>query len=184
MDNPLNVNDDKAFDNLIDFGMPMRQADFGALVGITQQAVSAFVVQGVLVHGATGGEWLQAYCHRLREEAAGRKSNGGLDLVQERAGLAKSQREAQEIKNAVAKREFAPVALLSQVLASAAQSVSDQLDALPGILKKAVPDMPDAARDVIDQTCRSARNNWFVSTLSLELSDEDDELDDEIEGDE
>lgn len=178
MNDVLNVSADKAFDNLIDFEMTMRQGDFGVLVGISQQAVSSFVVAGILPHGATAGEWLRMYCHRLREEAAGRSSDGDLDLVQERAGLAKAQRESQEIKNAVTKREYAPVALLSEVLASASQSVADQLNALPGTLKKVAPDMPEAARDAIDAACRTARNNWVMATLNLESNtqiDEDDE---------
>ena len=181
MDNSLNVNVDKAYDNFIDFSMPIRQADFGALVGISQQAVSSFVTAGLLEQGATAGEWLQAYCFRLREQAAGRASDGKMDLVQERARESREKWIAQELKNAVTQRTYAPVALLSEILASASQSIADQLNALPGILKKVAPDMPETARDAIDEVCRTARNNWVLATANLEVSDEDD---DESEDDE
>jgi hypothetical protein len=47
---------------------------------------------------------LLAYCARLREMAAGRQSDaGGLDLIQERAALAREQRIGHEIKNAVSR---------------------------------------------------------------------------------
>lgn len=70
----------------------------------------------MLTKGDNAHSWLLGYCDRLRGMAAGRHSAGGLDLVQERAALARSQREAQELKNAVARGEFAPIGLLADVL--------------------------------------------------------------------
>lgn len=176
MENEVNDRASKGFDNFVDFGMRVRQADFADMVGVTQPVVSGLVTAGILAQDGTAGEWLLAYCYRLREQAAGRSSDGGLDLVQERAGLAREQRISQELKNGVTKREYAPVALLSEILASASQSVADQLNALPGTLKKVAPDMPEAARDAIDEVCRTARNNWVLATLNLEAKHiEDDE---------
>jgi len=73
---------------VIDLDEQMRQADFGALVGISQPAVSDLVTRGVLKQGLNAGEWLHAYCGHLREIAAGRASNGDHDLATERARLA------------------------------------------------------------------------------------------------
>jgi phage terminase Nu1 subunit (DNA packaging protein) len=150
-------------------GIPCRQADFGALVGISQQAVSDLVSKGVLVDGDPLGVWLLAYCARLREQAAGRMGSeiGGLDLAQERAALAREQRMGIEIKNAVLRGEFAPIQLLAEVLASASQAVAERFDHLPGMLKKAAPELQDAARDQVMTIIATARNEWVRDTAQL-----------------
>lgn len=148
---------------------PCKQADFGALVGISQQAVSDLVSRGVLENGAPLGQWLLAYCHRLREQAAGRMGSeaGGLDLAQERAALAREQRIGIALKNAVLRGEYAAVALLGEVLATASQAVAERFDHLPGQLRKACPDLPPAAVEQLQAIIASARNEWVKSTAAL-----------------
>lgn len=146
----------------------MTQAEFGELVGISQQAVSSLVQAGVLVAGRPWGEWLLAYCERLREQAAGRMgAEEGLDLVQERAALARSQRIAQDLKNAVARGEYAPIGLLTDVLALASSAVVDRFDQLDGALRKACPDLPEQARVAVQSVLATARNEWIKSTAQL-----------------
>jgi hypothetical protein len=74
----------------IDLSIRVTQEDFGALVGISQPAVSGLLANGVIQKEGTAAQWLLAYCSRLREQAAGRlgADGGALDLVQERAALA------------------------------------------------------------------------------------------------
>jgi phage terminase Nu1 subunit (DNA packaging protein) len=161
------------------------QAAFGAAVGISQQAVSELVRGGVLSDGATAAEWLLAYCHRLREQAAGRMGADtyGLDLVQERAALARAQREGIEIKNAALRGDFASVQLLAQVLANASQAVAERFDHLKADMRKACPDLPPEAADLVVTTIAEARNTWVAETAELvaqKLQPEDDpEADDE-----
>jgi phage terminase Nu1 subunit (DNA packaging protein) len=160
----------------------VSQEEFGRLVGISQQKVSQLVNDGVLERGATALEWLRVYCDRLREMAAGRGSEGGgLDLVQERAALAREQRIGQAIKNAVARTEYAPVSALAEVLATASQAVAERFDALPGKLRTVCPDLPDAARTAIETAMAEARNEWVRATESLTVSRLDDEHDEEDE---
>ena len=151
---------------VIDLAAPATQSDVAMVVGVSQQAISALVTEGKLQTAGTLGEVLQAYCQRLRAQAAGRMGDevGGLDLVQERAALAREQREGQAIKNAVARKEFAPVGLLADVLGMAASSVVDRFDQLEGSLRKACPDLPDEAKTTIQQVIASARNEWIRST--------------------
>lgn len=127
------------------------------------------VGEGTLAKGASAHVWLLAYCGRLREQAAGRQSSDvdGLDLVQERAALAREQRRSYEIKNAVAEGTYAPIGLLAQVLATASQGVVDRFDMLPGQLKKVCPDLPDAARQQVEAAIASARNEWIRATGRL-----------------
>jgi phage terminase Nu1 subunit (DNA packaging protein) len=153
---------------LVDLSKPMTQAAFGELVGMTQQAVSEFVKVAALGPGVPAGDMLVAYCERLREMAAGRMGEaGGLDLVQERAALAREQRLGYEIKNEVARRTYAPIALLAETLALASQSVVEQFEQLPSALKKSCPDLPEAARDQVMKAVAAARNAWVDRTRQL-----------------
>jgi phage terminase Nu1 subunit (DNA packaging protein) len=154
---------------MLDLTQPMRQVDFGELVGVSQQAVSEFLKGAALGPGVSVGEMLLAYCARLREMAAGRQSAeaGGLDLIQERAALAREQRIGHEIKNAVSRREYAPIELLAQTLADASQAVVERFDQLPGSLRKACPELPEAARDQVMSAIAAARNEWVKGTAQL-----------------
>lgn len=154
---------------LIDLSKPVLQADLAVMVGVSQQAISALMGDGKLPSSGTLGEVLLAYCKRLRDQAAGRLGDGaeGLDLVQERAALTREQREGQAIKNAVARKEFAPVGLLSDVLGMASSSVVDRFDQLEGALRKACPDLPDEAKTTVQQVIAAARNEWIRATASL-----------------
>lgn len=146
---------------------PISQAEFAQIVGISEARASTLISEGVLVKGDNAHSWLLGYCERLRDMAAGRASVGGLDLVQERAALARSQREAQELKNAVARGEFAPIGLLADVLGQAASAVVDRMDQVEGDLRKACPDLPEDARVVVLRTLANARNEWIRSTAKL-----------------
>lgn len=169
---------------VIDLGVRGTQAQLANMVGISQQAVSAAGIPP-----GTLGEMLIAYCTRLREQAAGRMSadGEGLDLVQERAALARSQREAQDMKNAVARGDYAPVGLLADVLGAASSAVVDRFEQLDGALRKACPDLPEAARVAVQQVIASARNEWIRSTASLveaqlaDVAEDDDEADQLLE---
>jgi len=145
---------------------PISQAEFAQVVGVSEARVSQLVSEGVLVRGDTAQAWLVAYCDRLRDQAAGRLGAelGGLDLVQERAALAREQREGQAIKNAVARKEYAPVGVLSDVLGMAASAVVDRFDQLEGVLRKAVPDLPDEAKTAVLKVIANARNEWIRAT--------------------
>lgn len=167
----------------MDLHSPCTQQEFGELVGISQQAVSRLQTEGVMREGASLGAWLLGYCDRLREQAAGRMGSevDGLDLVQERAALARAQREAQELKNAVARSEYAPIGLLADVLGRASSSVVDRFDLLEGSLRKSCPDISDDVLLTVLGVVTAARNEWVRATTTLVdeaidrmLSDEDD----------
>ena len=110
-----------------------------------------------------------AYIRRLREQAAGRAGSetGGLDLVQERAALAREQRIGQAIKNGVARKEYGPVGLLADVLGTAASAVVDRFDHLEGVLAKSCPDLPEEAKTAVLTVIAAARNEWIRATAQL-----------------
>lgn len=159
------------------------QQDFAEMVGVSEARISQLMTDGVLVRGDTAHAWLVGYCERLRDQAAGRlgDSGGGLDLVQERAALARSQRIAQDMKNAVARGEYAPTGLLADVLSAAGSGLVDRFDQLEGTLRKSCPDLPHEAVEAILAIMASARNEWIRSTQRLVIerldamtTDEDD----------
>ncbi|TCP06576.1 terminase small subunit [Caldimonas thermodepolymerans] len=165
----------------MNLAQPITQAEFAQLVGISEAKVSQLVSEGVLVRGESGQAWLHAYCGRLREMAAGRMSeSGGLDLVQERARLAREQADAVAMKNKIMRKEYAPVSLLSEVLASASQALAAKLEALPMQLKRASRNLSADDIAMLEREVARARNEWVEATSSLDLalgapSDEDDE---------
>ena len=148
---------------------PITQEAFGSLVGITQSSVSRLQAEGILPEPLVAGAALLAYCHRLREQAAGRLGGtvGGLDLAQERAALARAQRMLAEDRLAVLRGESAPITLLAEVLATASQAVAQRFDHLPARIRRACPDLPSAASDVVVATIAEARNQWVLETVAL-----------------
>ena len=165
---------------------PVSQAEFAAMIGVSEARASQLVSEGVIVRGDTAREWLVAYCERLRDQAAGRlgEGAGGLDLVQERAALAREQRIGQAIKNGVARKEYGPVGLLADVLGTAASAVVDRFDHLEGVLAKSCPDLPEEAKTSVLTVIADARNEWIRATAKLVdeavdamlAADEDDDM--------
>lgn len=78
------------------------------------------------------------------------------------------QREGQAIKNAVARKEYAPIGLPADVLGMASSASSNRFDQLEGTLKKQTcPDLPDEAKTTVQQVIAEARNEWVRSTAKL-----------------
>ncbi|MDR1661226.1 MAG: hypothetical protein LBR95_02190 [Azoarcus sp.] len=130
----------------------MSQDEFGKLVGITQPAVSDLVKRGILT-GKNAREWILQYCQHLREIAAGRasKNGDGLDLVAERARLAKAQADAQEMKNLVERRQLIPADEIEPRLAAACITAREMLLDSVQRLARELP-VDTAAREKMLQT--------------------------------
>lgn len=145
------------------------QADFAEMVGLSEARVSQLVADGVVPRNETAHNMLLAYCERLRDQAAGRAGAevGGLDLVQERAALAREQRIAQEIKNKAARGEYAPVGLLAAVLGQASGAVADRFDQIERALRLKRPDIDDELMAAVLAVVTSARNEWIRATARL-----------------
>ncbi|WP_225548144.1 terminase small subunit [Chromobacterium violaceum] len=134
------------------------QSEFGQLVGISQQAVSELMARGILVPGDQLRGWLQAYCSNLREQAAGRATEGGVSLVTERARLAKEQADRVARLNARESRELAPVWALEVTLAGISRQIASVLEAIPVKIKRASATISTADLDMITREIIAARN--------------------------
>ncbi|GGX01502.1 hypothetical protein GCM10011282_04290 [Undibacterium macrobrachii] len=146
----------------------MTQTQFAELVGVSQQAISSLVGRGVLNSGDTGAVWLKHYCENLREQAAGRASMGDLDLVQERARLAKEQADRVEMQNQLARKEVAPVNLIELVLADVARKIISELDAIPVELKRNSKSISSEDLQYISNEIVKARNKAAQIELNLD----------------
>lgn len=144
------------------------QAEIAAHLDISDRRLRELLTEFSLDHKrAPMADIRIRYIRKLREEAAGRAAGGDLDLAGERALLARAQREGQEIKNHTARGTYAPIELLSDVLANASQAVVDRLDQIPADLRRVCPDLPQAVRDAVMAEIASARNEMVRKTASL-----------------
>ena len=169
------------------------QIEMAGHVDLSDRSVRELEAKLKLPNDYTRAAFRVAYIRHLREVAAGRTSSTeeALDLAAERAALAKAQREGVEIKNSVLRGDYASVTLLAEVLANASQSVAERFDHLPGLLRKTLPDLPQAAVDQVMVVIAAARNEWTRATVELVrttlTTPEDDEpqldLDDEPRAD-
>ena len=144
--------------NMIDMSSVITQAAFGDMVGISQQAVSAMIREGVLLPDQSAKVWLRAYCSRLREQAAGRYSVGDLDLTEQRARLASEQADKVAMHNKVMRGEYLPVMTLTTALADASRQIVSILDALKMKLKRQNSKLTADDLDLVDTEIATARN--------------------------
>lgn len=154
----------------------VTQAQFAELVGISQQAVSDLTARGILRRGDSAGQWLIAYCANLRGQAAGRASMGDLDLVQERARLAKEQADRVALENQQSRRELAPVALMESTLGMLANKIVGVLESIPVNLRRNTALPAEAIHFVRDEII-NARNTIANITLDLEEDEGTEESD-------
>lgn len=161
-----------------DLTRPMKQAEFGDLVGISQPAVSDLVRRRVLLDGASGDEWLLAYCDHLREVAAGRGGDNALELAAERARLAKEQADKIAMANAVTRGELAPAHLLEEVLAKAGARAGRILETIPGMLRRRLPQL--TADDIAEVARIVAKARNIAAGMRLADATAEDDADDDI----
>lgn len=163
---------------MVNFDAHMSQAEFGELVGVSQQAISSLLVRNVLSPDGSAGQWLREYCSNLREVAAGRSSSdGSFDLVEERARLAKEQADRIAMQNAERRHELAPVEAMEMVLAAVGVKVGKILDTIPGLVRRRVPGICSDVIEAIESDIAKCRNMAASMTLAS-LSDEDDDSSD------
>jgi len=161
--------------NETDLELDMKQTDFAALVGISQQAVSDLVKRGI-IKGGSPKEWIRHYCEHLREVAAGRGSDSedSLDLVAERARLAAAQADLKEMQVAERRRELANVSDMEWILSAVGGVFGGLLDNVPVIIRRHLPDLPAALTATVDDEIAKARNQLARLTLaSLTLASTD-----------
>lgn len=161
-----------------DLSSPMTQAQFGVLVGMSQQAVSDLVRRKILADGASADEWLLAYCDHLREVAAGRGGEATFELAAERARLAKEQADKVAMQNALTRGELAPAHLIEEVLARAGARAGRLLETIPGLLRRRLPSLTTDDIAAVALIVAKARN--IAASMTLGDLDRDADAADEL----
>lgn len=144
---------------IIDLNLRCTQAAFAELVGLSESAVSQLHTAGVLIEGEPLRAWLLAYIDRLREQAAGRLGQSvGPDLVHERAGLARVQRQAAELRLGEQRGKLVDTEALRLALSRHLSHARETLLSVPARLAAVVSAEDDPARvhELIDAEMRHA----------------------------
>ena len=128
-------------------GLPARmtEVEFAKLVGVNQSVVSRLLSRGTLTRGAGWRTWVQELHRHTAEVAAGRRGEGLLDLVQERAQLAKVQAEKTEFELKKLRSEFFPKNLIINFMTLRFAIVRGRLLGLPSRIKSILPELPVSA---------------------------------------
>ena len=127
----------------------MTEAAFGAYVNRDQSTVSHWLTAGVLTRGADAQTWIREIIDHLAEQAAGRRGSGGkLDLCQERAALAKSQREKIDFDLHRLRGEFVPARLVREWWDRMGSMVRTRILSLPSRYKSTHPRL--SAREIYE----------------------------------
>ncbi|WP_431282752.1 hypothetical protein ACQW02_25660 [Humitalea sp. 24SJ18S-53] len=124
---------------------------------VTPRLVRRLAQEGVIPREPGGrygrGAATRAYCRRLREQAAGRagRDGSGLDLVEQRARLARAQADGQAMKNALTRGDLVPA---RDVVAGMQGAFANARAKLLGIPSKAAPllvgvETPTEVREVL-----------------------------------
>lgn len=152
------------------------QADFGLLVGLSQQHVSRLVAAGVLVEGASLREWVRAYTQRLRDTAADRARQSSPELQRERLGLLRARAEGLRMRNAERIAELAPVAVMDALLVKTGARIAPILGAIPPALRAQLPVLQSesACYAAIEATVAKA----VGAVQGMRLADDGDGVDD------
>lgn len=152
----------------------LTQKEIGEHLDLGQSQVSRLCEELFIDWKSVGIDEIRiAYIRRLREQAAGRAAAGDLDLATERARLAREQADKIAMQNAVTRGELTPTIALEQVLTGAASKIAGILDAIPGMIRRRVPQLTAADIEAISGEVAKARNT--VAGMSLKDLDNDSE---------
>jgi phage terminase Nu1 subunit (DNA packaging protein) len=142
------------------------QAEIADHLDVSDRRVRELAVEwGIDSKSISLAEWRVRYIRHLREQAAGRATEGDLDLATERARLAKEQADKIGMQNAITRRELAPSYLLEEVLAAAGAKVAAILDAIPGAIRRRNQNLTAADIETIASEIAKARNIAAAITL-------------------
>lgn len=151
---------------------PCTQQEFGDLVGISRQAVSEHLANGVMVVGDSAAAWLLDYCDHIREHAAGRGADGA--LASNRAEESRLRGELLEIRLAERRGEVVPVTVVGSFIAHIGSQIRDHLQALPVQLKMRCPNLSGEDLKIVETNVSEALNMAAnMSLASLDAMDKE-----------
>ncbi len=153
------------------------QTQAGEVLGISQPAVSDLYRRGVFKDGMPLRLMIQAYCANLRQVAAGRVAVGDIELVTERARLAREQADRVAMLNAERRNELVALKWVSAVLAKHSRQMASIFDAIVPQLRRLNSNLTALDLEFVEKEVTKARN------LAAEIDVTEADLRDECGGD-
>ncbi len=95
-----------------------------------------------------------------------------LSLEKERTRLAKEQADGQSLKNAVTRKELAPIKLLEISLSEMAVMICSKLESIPLKVKKNLPKLSSAEIEIITREINKALNEASKQELDFDRAEE------------
>jgi phage terminase Nu1 subunit (DNA packaging protein) len=159
--------------------------DIAAHLDITDRTVRELRAKGVLPVSTRGKADLDAcrlaYIRHLREQAAGRRSDAAdaedLDLVQQRARLAKEQADRIAAKNAQDRGELVPVGAVTLAVVGLIELSKSRLARVPAVVAKSDP----ALRDRVAAAIEDAMEELSATRVQAMIGEDDNEGDEPAE---
>lgn len=152
------------------------QSEVAAHLGIGQSAVAKLVDMGIFPRTPRRGLDLDqcrvAYLGRLREEAAGRAAQGDgedLDLVTERARLAKEQADRISMENAITRRKVVCSTDVVKILSPLLANLRTRLLAMPSECAVSLANVSSAAsaEAIVRRVVIEALNDLSSGTTAI-----------------
>lgn len=139
----------------------ITKSDLALVVGVSTQAIEALEKKNVIRRIGRGmyayPQAVQQICSHYREIAAGRASESDdVDLVTERALLAREQRRGQEIKNAALTGELIEVSAVQRRWSKILSSIRAKMLSLPSELAQILAHLTRHDIETIDRAIRDA----------------------------
>jgi phage terminase Nu1 subunit (DNA packaging protein) len=158
-----------------------KRVEVAVALGVSDRTIGELMAKGILPDVPARGQWdlaacTKAYIAHLREQAAGRAGSGDLDLVEERARLAKEQADRHEMENRARRGELLERAEVDAAVIGAFARVRARLLAVPGKLAPQVLllDEPAEAEAAIRAAvCDALRELSSTNVADLSTDDSD-----------
>jgi len=161
-----------------------KQAEIAEHLDLSERAVRDVLEEQGLNHKQSTLDQIRvAYIRHLREIAAGRGGSDGVELVKERALLAREMRIAKAMQNAERRAELAPVAVLEQVLASTGAKIGKILATIKGEIRRRFPQLTSADLVAVDEVVSKAMAQAAGLSLSALQAEESADREDNAEPD-
>lgn len=128
---------------------------------VSRQKISELVRRKILPTGKGVGALdidacRKAYVEHLRGIAAGKIGEGGFDLTDERARLAKEQADAQAMKNALARGEMLDATEAERTWGEVLRGIRARMMAVPSRVRQRLGHLTAAEAAIIDREVRDA----------------------------
>jgi len=131
--------------------------DLAVLLGMAPRNIRDWAAKGVFVKTSNGRyrtvESVQAYVKSLREQAAGRATSTG-ELAEEKAKLAKTQREIQDIKLAQLRGDVLTVDEVTDGWSKFALALKSAVLAVPTRARSTIPHLTAHDGETLKRICR------------------------------